>query len=71
MEIRPIKQVFLELEQEVKALATTDQPREHIQRALALVAETRVSLNDIEYHVKSLHHSLLTYDHFQIDSQEP
>lgn len=67
MSVRPIKQVFLELEKEIKLLKTPEPPREHIQQSLVLIAEMRVSLNDVEYLVKSLHNSLLAHDHFQSD----
>jgi hypothetical protein len=68
MSVRPIKDAYTELQQEVKQLNTTNPPREHIERALALVCEMRVSLNDIEWLVKSLHNSLLTFDHFNSDN---
>lgn len=67
MSVRPIKEVYFELQQEVKALATPNPPREHIQQALVLITEMRVSLNDIEMLVKSMHNSLLTFDHFNSD----
>lgn len=70
MSVRPIKQVFAELEHEARALRTPEPPREHVQRALVLINELRVSLNDLEYLVKSLHFSILTYDHFQGPQEE-